>query len=57
MEIHRGMYGLPQAGILANKLLQKALLAMDILNNCTLPASGNTSLVPSGSTYVSTTLG
>jgi hypothetical protein len=25
MEIHRGMYGLPQAGILANKLLKKRL--------------------------------
>jgi hypothetical protein len=25
MEIHRGMYGLPQAGILANKLLRKRL--------------------------------
>jgi hypothetical protein len=25
MEIRRGMYGLPQAGILANKLLRKRL--------------------------------
>jgi hypothetical protein len=25
MEIHKGMYGLPQAGILANTLLQKRL--------------------------------
>jgi hypothetical protein len=26
MEIRRGMYGLPQAGILANKLLKKRLV-------------------------------
>jgi hypothetical protein len=25
MQIHKGMYGLPQAGILANKLLKKCL--------------------------------
>ena len=30
IEIRKGMYGLPQAGILANKLLQKNLKHMDI---------------------------
>jgi hypothetical protein len=46
MEIWKGMYGLPQAGILANKLLKNALPATDITNNDTLPASGHTQATP-----------
>ena len=35
MQIERGMYGLPQAGILANKLLKKFLLHTATMNSHT----------------------
>jgi hypothetical protein len=41
MEMRRAVWGLPQAGILANKLLQKDLRPMDILNTSETPACGN----------------
>jgi hypothetical protein len=51
MEIRKGMYDLPQAGILANKLLKNSVLhAMGTLNSPTCLASGNMSHNPSGST-------
>jgi hypothetical protein len=36
-EMHRGMYGLPQAGILANKLLQDRLAEFDYYKAATTP--------------------
>ncbi len=53
MEIRKGMYGLPQAGILANKLLKNGSHFMAILNSPTHPAFGNTSVALYGSTSVS----
>ena len=41
MEIQKGMYGLPQAGILANKLLKEQLANTFTLKCHTLQASGN----------------
>ena len=46
MESRKGMYGLPQAGILANKLLKKWLAPPS--NNPTLLVCGNMSLAPFG---------
>jgi hypothetical protein len=36
-EMHRGMYGLPQAGILANKLLQDRLAKFNYYKSATTP--------------------
>ena len=41
VEIRKDMYGLPQAGILANKLLQKILQSSGIINVNTHTACGN----------------
>ena len=50
MEIRKGMYGLPQAGILANKLLKERLAHHGYFEQ-----PHTTGLAPSGSTYASTT--
>jgi hypothetical protein len=39
-DMHRAVWGLPQAGILVNKLLKKRLAPTDIMSARTLPASG-----------------
>ena len=44
IEIQKGMYGLPQAGILANKLLKNGSQDMATLNSPTRPAFGNMSV-------------
>jgi hypothetical protein len=47
IEIQKGMYGLPQAGILANELLQRNLAKDGYLDrHSTHMASGRTTLVP-----------
>jgi hypothetical protein len=46
IDIQKGMYGLPQAGILANELLQRILLRMVIDRHNTHMACGPTTLVP-----------
>ena len=43
IEIRNGMYGLPQAGILANQLLKNASLPKEITSTNTLRVSGATS--------------
>ncbi len=57
MEILKGMYGLPQAGILANKLLKKRLAKHDTLNNRTPLAYGDTNPIQYGSTWLLMILG
>jgi hypothetical protein len=42
MEVQKGMYGLPQAGILANKNLTKHLAPMDTYLPKAPPAYGST---------------
>jgi hypothetical protein len=49
MEIRKGMYGLPQAGILANKLLKKRLARHGYFEHRTPPAYGNTTPTQFGS--------
>ncbi len=53
MEIQKGMYGLPQAGILANKLLKNSLHDMATLNSPTCPAFEKMSVALYGLTSVS----
>jgi len=53
MEIQKGMYGLPQAGVLADKLLKERLARHGYFEHPTCQAYGNMSVAPSGSTYVS----
>jgi hypothetical protein len=52
MEIRKGMYGLPQARILANKLLKNGSDTMSTLNSPTRPAFENMSVALYGSTSV-----
>ncbi len=52
MEIRKRMYGLPQAGILVNKLAKKRLHYMATLNSPTRPAFGNMSVDLYGLTSV-----
>jgi hypothetical protein len=54
MEIRRGMYGLPQAGILANKLYENDWADTAISRCNTHPVCGSTSRDPYGSICVST---
>ncbi len=49
MEIRRGMYDLPQTGILAKNLPKKRLARHGYLMNCTLPAYGNMNPIQFGS--------
>ncbi len=56
MEIRKGTYGLPQAGILANKLLKERLARHGYLNNPTHWDYGNMSVALSGLTSVWMTL-
>jgi hypothetical protein len=46
MEIHPGMYGLPQAGILANKLLKKRLACHGYFEVPHTPGAMETYLMP-----------
>ena len=55
MEIHKGMYGLPQAGILANKLLKERLARHGYFEQPHTPGLWKHLSPPSGSTYASTT--
>jgi hypothetical protein len=56
IEICKGMYGLPQSGILANQLLEKHLAKKGTINANTPPASGGTCDAASSSVSMSTTL-
>ena len=49
MEIRRGMYGLPQSGILANKILKERLVKDGYFELPTLPAFSSMNLAPCGS--------
>jgi len=51
MEIQKGMYGLPQAGVFAN-YSKNVWRDTDTSNNPTCQAFGNMSVAPSGSTYM-----
>ena len=46
MEIIKGIYSLPQAGILANKLFKKLLKNMGIMRSNTHQVSGSMSPIP-----------
>jgi hypothetical protein len=50
MEIRKGMYGLPQAGFFANKLLKKRLAKHDTLSSPIPLASSAMNPLPYGST-------
>ena len=56
-EIQKGMYGLPQAGIIAQQLLEERLKNMDIVKAKQPPVSGNTTPIPSASPMSSMILG
>ena len=47
LRMERPIWGLPQATILANKLLRKRLAPTDIMSASTLPAFGDTNGDPS----------
>jgi hypothetical protein len=53
MEIRKGMYGLPQAGVLANKLLKERLARHGYFEQPHTPGLWKHVVAPSGSTYVS----
>jgi hypothetical protein len=52
MEIRKGMYGLPQAGILSANSSRNNWRVMGTLSNCTHQDYGSMQLARCGSTYV-----
>ena len=56
-KIQKRMYGLPQAGIIAQQLLEERLKNMDIVKAKQPPVSGNTTPIPSASPMSSMILG
>ena len=56
-KMQKGMYGLPQAGIIAQQLLKERLISMDIVKAKQPPVSGNMTPDPSASPLLSMILG